>query len=90
MIGRPSSYRQIFLKLKTTFRNAFFATFATTHKTPAMYSSNLEAAMMNLMVEEETSQLGVGQLIDREERREEDDSTGDPELSRNLNHICQN
>ncbi len=40
--------------------------------------------MMNLMVEEETSQLGVGQLIDREERREEDDSTGDPELSRNL------
>jgi hypothetical protein len=52
-----------------------------------MYSCNLEAAMMNLMVEEETSQLGVGQLIDREERREEDDSTGDPELSRNLNHI---
>jgi hypothetical protein len=53
-----------------------------------MYSCNLEAAMMNLMVEEEeTSQLGVGQLIEREERREEDDSTGDPELSRNLNHI---
>jgi hypothetical protein len=53
-----------------------------------MYSCNLEAAMMNLMVEEEeTSQLGVGQLIDREERREEEDSTGDPELSRNLNHI---
>ncbi len=44
--------------------------------------------MMNLMVEEEeTSQLGVGQLIEREERREEDDSTGDPELSRNLYHI---
>jgi hypothetical protein len=52
-----------------------------------MYSCNLEAAMMNLVVEEEeTSQLGVGQLIEREER-EEDDSTGDPELSRNLNHI---
>jgi hypothetical protein len=51
-----------------------------------MYSCNLEAAMMNLMVEEETSQLGVGQLIEREER-EEDDSTGDPELSRNLKHI---
>jgi hypothetical protein len=71
-------------------KTSFSPSFATTHKTPAMYSSNLEGAMMNLMVEreeEETSQLGVGQLIEREERREEDDSIGDPELSRNLNHI---